>query len=500
MFLIVPASFLFFACDILRESPFEVSFWNPGEGYHDAAGALPVSLSFSHDPDRASVERYFSMTEDGNRVKGAFNRDGRKVIFTPDAPLEQNRDYVISLAADAHDTAGLSLDQRFEGRFSTRYNGIRPRLLSIVPEPESVMTDDRGTIRIFFSEALPVTSCNEFISISPAISGVWQIEGDGRTAVFTPAEKWKRLRYELRVSASLTGITGVSMGKDFLSNFTVGDDTTKPFLTGAYRLEEDGSYTELAESNFDLFTENDGWEKNDRIALRFSEPVNTASLTSFLNAEGAPPLIMETTPLFAEEIIFAFAGRPVWGSRFYFHLKAGVRDAGENESEGEMIFRILADGKYSKPPSLAGIRLPLAPGKIPEDEQELVFYSVDDLFADLPINGGGDRFPYGTAIPEWIELYFDTAQGAKPDLFSVMELFRIDTSNNALSFSGRSVSGGDFSILSPQSGWEMYERVEIRGYLTNSINAGVVHFQIGAGLKDSLGNRNETPFRISLLK
>jgi hypothetical protein len=499
--MIVLPFFLVFSCDILRESPFEVSSWSPGEGYYDKLSTVPVSLTFSHSPDRLSIERYFSMTEDGNRIKGSFSWDGKKMIFLPSAPLEENRNYAIVITADAHDDAGLSLDKSFEGRFSTRSDSGRPKLLSIVPETESIMTDIRGEIRMLFSQALPVKSCNEYISFGPAINGAWQIEGDGTAAVFTPLENWKQgQRYEVRVSASLAGINGLTMGKEFLSVFTAGDDITKPFLEGAYRLSDDVLLTGLAESNFGLLTENTGWEKHDKICLRFSEPVDTSSVTSYLSAEGASSLFMETTPGFAEEVIFSLEEVPVWGSRFFFWVKAGIRDAGNNESETEHIFRILADGKYSKPPALVGIRLPLAPGKILEEEKELTSYSIDDLFADFPVTSGPDHFPYSTKIAEWIELYFDTAEGASIDLFSVMDLFHIDTSNDALSFSSRSVTESDFSILSPFGEWASYQRVEIRGFLTNTINSGVVNFRLGAGLKDSLGNRNEKLFCISLLK
>jgi hypothetical protein len=362
------------------------------------------------------------------------------------------------------------------------------------------MNDTRGEIKVAFSGSFPLKSCNEFISFIPGISGTWQIETDGKTAVFTPSENWKQIRYTIKISSPFTGINGISMGKDFSSIFTVGEDKIKPFLTGAYRIDGTGMYTELAESNPDLFIENDGWEKNDRICLSFSEPVDTSSLKSYFSAEGGSSLIMETENGFAEEIIFSFDKLPAWESRFFFWIKPGIKDHAENESPDDHIFRIFANGKYSKPPSLAGIRLPLAPGKIPEEEMELSAYSIHDLFADLPIKSGEDHFPYSKAVPEWIELYFDCAENAKPDLFSIMEFFSFTTSNNAASFSARNIRDSDFSILLPQENWESFQRVEIRGLLTNTVNSGIVNFQINAGLKDSLGNKSEKQFCISLLK
>jgi hypothetical protein len=81
-----------------------------------------------------------------------------------------------------------------------------------------------------------------------------------------------------------------------------------------------------------------------------------------------------------------------------------------------------------------------------------------------------------------------------------MELFRIETSNNVLTFSPRQIKTNGFSAPEPEKGWENFERIEIAGILTNSTNFGIVNFQISPGLTDSLGNKSEKQFRISLVK
>lgn len=498
---------VFLSCDILRASPFEVSAWSPGAGFHEDAGALSPSLSFSHNPDRASAERYFSLTEDGNRVMGTFLWEDRRMIFLPGAPLEENRDYVLTLAAGAMDEKGLSLDRQFEGFFTTRPDASRPRLISVFPENGSFLYEKRGELELVFSPPVSLKSLWEHISLSPGMNGAWS-RGTGEGSVFfTPEEPWQQgQRYEIRISASLAGKTGKTLGRELVSLFTAGDDRVKPSLKSVWRVEENGGMEALEEDVpppagvLAEIRENPGWGKDSRIRLVFSEPVDMTSLRSCLVAEPAPSLVLENEPGFGEEIFFRFTEQPAWGSRFSFQLKAGVRDAAGNESEGNHRFWIYVDDLYSKPPSLAGIRLPLAPGKNSGEDQNLAFYSPDKLFAELPISSGEGQYPYKEAVQTWIELYFDTAPGAYIDSFTVMELFRLETSNNVLAFSPRSIRGENFSIPDPQPGWESYVRLEIQGDLTNTINAGVVSFRIEPGLKDSLGNLNETVFRISLLK
>jgi hypothetical protein len=505
--LVVFLLFLTSSCDLLRDSPFEVSAWSPGEGFHDPAGNISLTLEFSHNPDQASVEHHFSFTEDGNRVAGAFFWEGRRLIFRPHGALEKNRDYAIILAADASDEGGLSMDQRFEGNFTTREDHVRPRFLSMVPENGTILYETQGELRLGFSPPVSLTSLRENVSLSPAMGGIWSRGAAEEIVRFIPAEPWKQgQRYELRISASLSGDNNMSTGKDMTLVFTAGDDRGKPFLKGAWQLDGEGSMKELEEASFPatgaagISGENSGWEKGSRIRLEFSEPVDTSSVQSCLVAESAPPLVLETMPGLSGEMVFRFAEKPAWGSRFSIQIKPGIRDAAGNESREDHLFRIYADGLSSKPPSLIGIRLPMAPGNTGAENQELWDYSPENLFYDLPIANGEERYPYEKRTATWIELYIDTAPGAEVDLFSVMDLFHVETTNHAFSFSPRSIQGENFSVPGPRPGWEPYIRLEIRGYLINTINAGVVSFCLDPGLGDTMGNQNEKPFRISLLK
>jgi hypothetical protein len=490
---------LFCACDILRDSPFEVIYWSPGTGYHETA-ALEVSAAFSHGPDRASVERYFSLTADGDRVWGSFRWKGNRVFFLPNAPLEANRDYALSIGAEARDTRGLSMDRKFEAAFTTRPAASRPEITGVDPPAGGILTGLRAPLRIFFAGPVPLSSLQDHVTLNPAAAGSWSTGDEGKTWEFTPLEKWTPGQcYELEVSASLTGPTGLSMGKEFFSTFTAGPAGEKSRLLAAFRL--DGEKEELLEEETaGNFTENSGWEKDSRLKLVFSAPVDLVSLGGRLVTEGGPSPVPETGGLFSAEAVFSLNEKPAWQGRFLIRLNAGILDEAGSESVDGHLYRIYADGKHSVPPRLRGIRLPMAPGRSPPEAQEPVNYSIGNLFADLPLEPGGDRFPFSVEVPLWIELYFDTAADAKVDPLSVMALFRVDTTNNALSFSPRSLETENFTLAEPRAGWEACDRVEIRGLLTNTVNSGVVSFIVGSGLEDSLGNKSGELFRISLLK
>jgi hypothetical protein len=492
----------FFSCDLLRLSPFEVLSWTPGDGYHSDAENIFLSLDFSHDPDKASVERHFSLTGNGNRIKGTFSWDGRKMIFTPLVLLEKNIEYSINLSANAHDSSGLSLDKAFYCEFTTRDNKTRPVLVSSYPEMYAQVSDPRAEIRLHFSLPVPIETLYDNVSFNPSMTGYWRLEENGNLAVFSPAEPWARHgRYEIHVSSSLTDNRKNTVNNEYSIVFTTGTDYEMPYLLYAERITKNKERIELhPDRGFTYVSEfpveNEGWEKEDKLSLIFSKPVDSLSVKNYLSAENAPGLILETLPGYMKEIIFKFDNTPVFGSRFSFRIKQGVKDSTGNETENEYIYRIFADGKYSKPPTLAGIRIPMAPDNY--KTPELVCFETESLFNSIPINN--NDYPSGVMKQTWIEFYFVTAEGASIDPFSLMELFRTETSNNVIVFSPRQVKTSGFSIPVQHSEWENFQRIEIAGFLTNSINFGIINFLIAPGLKDNLGNKNDKTQRISVVK
>ena len=499
------------SCDILRDSPYEVLTWTPGEGFHDEPGSIKISLLLSHESDRARTEQAFSLTGDRKTISGVYDWDGSWLIFSPIYPLEAGRDYVITLGTGAQNTRGLSLENKFEASFTTRKPGAKPAVTGTVPSDGGCVSESRGEFRIMFSEPVPLESCMDYIVFSPSSPGSWRLEGEEKTASFTPRDPWQTgILYQIKIDSGFMGFSGDVLGSEYITFFSVGNDREKPVLNKAYALYPAG---EIAVNREEIAIENilpgmpgyfsleefSEWESFTKLELVFSEPVDLGSLRNLLVTEPQVSLVMESDPVFSDRAVFRFAEFPQWGSVYLFRLGPGFRDINGNVSEDEYLFRINCNGPLSKPPALAGIRLPTAPGNSTGDYDPRT-YSPADLFKDLPIKTGEDHFPYGEAVSAWIELYFDTAPGTEIDIFSLMEFFRVDVTNQALTFSPVSIRLDDFTWAEPASGWENFQRVEMSGLLTNSINSGIVSFRILSGLRDKRGNRSYTDFRISLLK
>jgi len=330
--------------------------------------------------------------------------------------------------------------------------------------------------------------------------GAWHLEEEGLLAVFMPSEPWPQgRRFELRIPAGLSGENGIGMAQDFFSVFTIGINRELPFLISAWRA---GKIQErLVNGLPGAYSINEGWEKDDRICFVFSKAMDNISVRNNITIIDGPNLIMETTG-YKTDFIFRFDNKPLYNSRFIIKINSGIKDIDKRESSNEYYYRIHVNGIYSKPPSLRGIRMPMVPShsliEPEESDYELFFSDISSLYNLIPITEV--NYPSGTSVRTWIELYFETALGAVIDIFSLMELFRIETTNNVLTFSALRIKTDNFTIEEPQSGLEDLYRIEISGNLINSTNYGIVNFQIASGLRDSLGNLNDSLQRIALIK
>ena len=499
-------SLLSLSCDILRDSPFEVEAWTPGEGFHADPGRIRVSLLLSHESDRAKTEQAFSFTEDRKNLKGNFFWEGNRLIFVPATPLEADRDYAISLGTGAQDTKGISLENKFDVSFTTRPPGGRPKIIRVEPGYEGSILESRGEFRLFFSAPVDLNSCMDYVSFSPSTPGSWRLEDENKTASFIPREPWQPgSLYKVKVDGRFSGISGLVLGEEYSTVFSIGKDREKPVLlqalvfssgTGSSGASPEEIFFEKISpgmsGDFPL-VEYRAWENFSRLEFVFSKPVETSLLKNFIVTEPSAPLLMESPPEISGRATFRFAEYPRWGSSFLFRLIPGVKDWAGNESTDEYVFKITCGGPLSKPPALIGIRLPVDGSK----GQELRSYTPDDLFTDLPIKQ--EYYPFNTSIETWVELYFETAPETGIDSFSVMDLFRVDVTNHALFFSPELVTDS-LSMEYPKEGWENFRRLEVKGRLTNYVESGVVTFRIPAGLRDKRGNRNPDDFRISLLK
>jgi hypothetical protein len=476
---IIPVFLL--SCDILRTSPFEIAGWSPGEGYRDINDGTAISIQFSHEPDRGSVERSFEFSEDGVKSNGRISWTGDKLIFTPSSPLQFDHDYAVTVNTDAQDTQGVSLEKRFEGRWTTRPLEGRPSVIATFPLDNGVIAPGYTKIAIEFSTIVPINACNNNISFSPQIKGSWALDYSGKKAVFTPDAVWRHgTDYKMTVDAAFESFGGRTLAEELSIHFTIGGETVPPEITGVTVLDEIGSPVLRGGENYTLaevFAENSDWESAYKLLFCFSERVDVSSFKKAVSIEPSLSFAVDPKLAFSDTVVLSFVDRPVFKQRYLIKLDSGVKDESGNENTETKSYRIYVDGKKSKPPELK--KLTIESNGVSSD------YMAGDNFVTWT-NSSDDAAA--------VRLLFETAEGAAINLYSLMECFSVSSTNNAVSFSPSSIGYGEAAEGESAP-------VVLRGILiVKDIEHGVVTVSIGSGLLDTYGNKQAEAQRIVLLK
>lgn len=492
------------SCDLFTAVPFTVISSTPGSGRIRIADGIPVSVLFSEEPDRASAENSFSLTEDGEALPGFFSWSGSSLTFHPCGGLRTNREYRLSVSADARNASGVSLDEPFEVAFSSKPEYVRPVVIETSPCDNGFLEIPYESLRITFSEAVDMVSFNDCSSISPSIKGNWKQDPDDHTVAFTPLEPWIRgAGYDATISADLLDLAGNRMGEPFDFHCTVGMDAEPPVLLSVHALDESGTpVTEICadEPQDGMVTENSGWEASWKLRFHFSEPVSWRTFGARIESSGGVSLEAEWNGEYAGTIDCLVSGHPAWGDCFTIRVLPGVEDEAGNGSLVESRFNFIFDGLGSRPPRFAGIRLPLAPGEILPGDRKLVSFSIEQPYATIAIASDAAGYPIGVPVATSFEVYFELAAGAALNLLSLRGSFRFSSTNNSLEFSADRILDDGFEYADKCELWADLAVARIYGTITNHVDSGILTLQFASGLCDSSGNINNAAQRLPLLK
>jgi len=109
--------------DIMTVTPEPPSVVNtiPRYNEYDVPVYTKISVTFSKPMNKSSVEKAFAMASKGIAVKGSFDWDGNKMIFTPNTDLAFNTRYLLRIAGTAMDTDNIGLDGNYDARSDGEY-------------------------------------------------------------------------------------------------------------------------------------------------------------------------------------------------------------------------------------------------------------------------------------------------------------------------------------------------------------------------------------------
>jgi uncharacterized protein YkwD len=335
------------------------------------ASGGPVTLSFDHAMDRASVEAALAILP-AHPVQLVWSDDGRELRVVPDGLWSTDQRYSVVVGASARTAGGALLGGPARFSFTTQ---TAPRITDfslhfvaepaagaaaldagaeeVVGPPPDTASGVRATtsIEISFSAPMDREEVERAFVLSPAVPGIFR--WDGGTLTFTPIE---RLASNARYAVSLVGVhdlDGNVLGGDASFSFT-----TRP---GAQLVQS----TPTADA---------AGVTDKGIALWFSEPVDPDAVAAALRvvdrSTGAALTGSLTWNSSYTPLTWTPAAALAAGHRFDVSLADGALDADGNAMTAGLTFTTKAA------PVVARVAVP-APASSPT----LVGYALNQINA-----------------------------------------------------------------------------------------------------------------------
>jgi len=505
------------SCSILFPEPFAISDWKPGEG--EASPDASINITFTSIPDKAKTEKAFYLFCDGERLPALLTWIDTTLEVRPCYPLQPGHEYAVLIKKDAANVRGKNLENDFVGFFRTKADRTRPSVLGTNPGQQCVVAGETAPLEIRFSKAMDVLSAVEHITIQPDIPGYWNQGNTPSVLVFTPLAQWKPdTTYHCTIKKTIKDSEGNEMGYEYLWDFKTTEDSLPPVLVAIERKNSNGvsllMFGEAGQSTF-----NTGCGTGDSFIFKFNREVNVFEVQNLIMFPEGTNYQCVTEAQWSDTIEFKPIKKPKWGSQYFITLYPGVRDRAGKKIQRMYQTAIYANGAFSKPPTLKGMRITiqtknnsLLPPVFPLTTLSYVV-STEELFKKIKIpkievinddgdTGGGGIFnnpqKTGSCI---IEFYFETAEGAELKPGSIIPRFYFENASNSLEFAISQVAltppqtnpFNPFTSYAPVPEWQSCKIIFIYGTIGNTGKAGVLKLYFVPGIEDSLGNETTEP-------
>lgn len=228
------------------------------------------------------------MDADGRIISGQVSwPDVRTLRFTPEAPLEAGKTYVVTISTSASSAQGTSLEEAVSWQFSTTGS---LQVVQVFPEDGAADVEGKALITVVFNRpVVPLVIAEEQIKLpdplrfSPPLAGQGEWV-NGSVYVFRPDPALAgAVTYQVTVAAGLTDATGeAKLMEDYTWSFT----TAAPSIA-AYWLSGQPWNLNPGDKLVDV-------PLNTGFGFRFYQPMNVTSVESNLSivsGTGEPVLL-----------------------------------------------------------------------------------------------------------------------------------------------------------------------------------------------------------------
>jgi hypothetical protein len=479
--------------------PLRVTHVSPEAGVVDTDHLKKIDVYFSADVDRTQTEGAFSLLADGIAIEGVFAwPSGDHLAFTPYAAFTRTKTYRVKVTTQAEDTDGNSLKEDYIREFRASSDSTRPILVSSIPATETAVASLRPEISLTFSEPMDVTSVINAFDLSPDATGYVVDSGDATTFRYALTEdlKWQT-RYELAISETARDQAGNSLGKAEKRTFFTGTESISPSVL--YVMDADSSLWIPADSLDDgIETVTAGINRNDRLRVQFSEPMDRASAERAIAFQPSARYEIKWNAA-CDAIDLIPDGGYEYGALIALTVDQSALDRSGNALTAASLHKFRVTGVRSKPPEVItayflngfdGSGVPLASGLM--KLEPMGTFAFAEAYSTRPTDSG--------TVDGFFDVYVDLADGANLNLIDFLECFSVTAKNASVTPFACQIDG-DITFMAdriPVNGGDPLPAnrhvarycVYVNNWDANAAHIpGLMTLSLDAKFADSLGNK-----------
>lgn len=182
----------------------------------------PISVEFSCDMDRSSVESAWSFSRGLIPIDGSFNwKNSAQLTFTP-RKLPASESCTLRIDFTARSKGGIPMAGPFVRNFSSSDNPLPLQVTLITPTPDNLIIDSNAEFVISFNKPVNPASFYSAFETSPTIPGSFSWDENNSRVRFTPSFRLKpEVRYQLQITTRCSDTEGRTLDKTIRRQYEV---------------------------------------------------------------------------------------------------------------------------------------------------------------------------------------------------------------------------------------------------------------------------------------
>jgi hypothetical protein len=280
--IIILGLFLLHSCTIIDLKQTEMYRSKPSVDYEILQEGDSISISFSEDVDKLSVQSISSIRRNGKKTDISYVwKNGNKLIITSTPKLYKGLEYRLEFKGIYHNITGVEREAELSIPFYLQSSEFSPLYITEFYPADGTILNSAMPVSISFSTAVDKSTLYDAVKINPSvdIKKYWS-EDFENTLIIEAVEGWNNLtNYRLNLDETLLSTGGDPLFQGWSLSFYIEDGSSSPSVLycGSCSRDKISGFPWISSSDLDNLI------NSQALRIRFSETMHKEKTESALS-------------------------------------------------------------------------------------------------------------------------------------------------------------------------------------------------------------------------